>query len=245
MAQSLSSRLGFSTTGVAAGSLPIVGMQCARCFQRQDGDKARTERTVPCQRSSQRGPESGMERVAGIEPAYSAWKAAALPLSYTRIAIRNRGWRRRCQAKDGGGAPSCVHGGLSPRMPISRFSVVWRAGADTVRRAVSFASRYAATGARRAVGAGHAAGPRRAWSLRLAWRARAWRPAKEREPASFIRTPSRRRDSRMSVGASTPPIWGGNRLLRRVRVNAISIPLGQPPARAGDDARRQNSRRRG
>jgi hypothetical protein len=26
-----------------------------------------------------------MERVAGIEPAYSAWKAAALPLSYTRI----------------------------------------------------------------------------------------------------------------------------------------------------------------
>jgi hypothetical protein len=27
----------------------------------------------------------GLERVAGIEPAYSAWKAAALPLSYTRI----------------------------------------------------------------------------------------------------------------------------------------------------------------
>lgn len=25
-----------------------------------------------------------LERVAGIEPAYSAWKAAALPLSYTR-----------------------------------------------------------------------------------------------------------------------------------------------------------------
>ena len=29
--------------------------------------------------------EALMERVAGIEPAYSAWKAAALPLSYTRI----------------------------------------------------------------------------------------------------------------------------------------------------------------
>ena len=27
----------------------------------------------------------GMERVKGIEPSYSAWKAAALPLSYTRI----------------------------------------------------------------------------------------------------------------------------------------------------------------
>ena len=26
-----------------------------------------------------------MERVMGIEPTYSAWKAAALPLSYTRI----------------------------------------------------------------------------------------------------------------------------------------------------------------
>jgi hypothetical protein len=26
----------------------------------------------------------GMERVKGIEPSYSAWKAAALPLSYTR-----------------------------------------------------------------------------------------------------------------------------------------------------------------
>jgi hypothetical protein len=28
----------------------------------------------------------GLERVEGIEPSYSAWKAAALPLSYTRIA---------------------------------------------------------------------------------------------------------------------------------------------------------------
>ncbi len=26
-----------------------------------------------------------MERVKGIEPSYSAWKAAALPLSYTRL----------------------------------------------------------------------------------------------------------------------------------------------------------------
>jgi hypothetical protein len=28
-----------------------------------------------------------LERVKGIEPSYSAWKAAALPLSYTRIAL--------------------------------------------------------------------------------------------------------------------------------------------------------------
>ncbi len=30
--------------------------------------------------------EGNLERVMGIEPTYSAWKAAALPLSYTRIA---------------------------------------------------------------------------------------------------------------------------------------------------------------
>ncbi len=30
----------------------------------------------------------GMERVMGIEPTYSAWKAAALPLSYTRYPVR-------------------------------------------------------------------------------------------------------------------------------------------------------------
>ena len=28
-----------------------------------------------------------LERVKGIEPSYSAWEAAALPLSYTRIFI--------------------------------------------------------------------------------------------------------------------------------------------------------------
>ncbi len=30
-----------------------------------------------------------MERVAGIEPAPSAWKAEALPLSYTRAALKS------------------------------------------------------------------------------------------------------------------------------------------------------------
>jgi len=29
-----------------------------------------------------------LERVQGIEPWYSAWKAAALPLSYTRVGQR-------------------------------------------------------------------------------------------------------------------------------------------------------------
>ena len=33
---------------------------------------------------------SALERVKGIEPSYSAWKAAALPLSYTRSAPTQR-----------------------------------------------------------------------------------------------------------------------------------------------------------
>ena len=38
--------------------------------------------------------EDGLERVAGIEPAYSAWKAAALPLSYTRdVRSEDEWWR--------------------------------------------------------------------------------------------------------------------------------------------------------
>ena len=32
-----------------------------------------------------------LERVAGIEPAYSAWKAAALPLCYTRLISKALG----------------------------------------------------------------------------------------------------------------------------------------------------------
>ena len=30
----------------------------------------------------------GLERVKGIEPSYSAWEAAALPLSYTRVVVQ-------------------------------------------------------------------------------------------------------------------------------------------------------------
>ena len=37
-----------------------------------------------CALTRARGALANLERVAGIEPAYSAWKAAALPLSYTR-----------------------------------------------------------------------------------------------------------------------------------------------------------------
>ena len=39
------------------------------------------------------GPKS-LERVKGIEPSSSAWKAVALPLSYTRIRTTEGWWGR-------------------------------------------------------------------------------------------------------------------------------------------------------
>ena len=42
-----------------------------------------------------------LERVKGIEPSYSAWKAAALPLSYTRAHQTSHGPSRKARALDG------------------------------------------------------------------------------------------------------------------------------------------------
>ena len=62
-----------------------------------------------------RGPvifDSGVERVTGIEPVYSAWKAAVLPLYYTRMLLKPLGFqagsrgvfrpRERCGDSAGG-----------------------------------------------------------------------------------------------------------------------------------------------
>jgi hypothetical protein len=47
-------------------------------------------------------PLKSLERVKGIEPSYSAWKAAALPLSYTRagdeLSWRASGLNRSMQS---------------------------------------------------------------------------------------------------------------------------------------------------
>ena len=41
---------------------------------------------VQCERGDGGFHIWGLERVTGIEPVYSAWKAAVLPLYYTRLA---------------------------------------------------------------------------------------------------------------------------------------------------------------
>src|SRR5699024_4210562 len=51
---------------------------------------------------------SSVERATGIEPAYSAWKAEALPLSYARIAASDQGvsvWSRSRPAHITGWVP--------------------------------------------------------------------------------------------------------------------------------------------
>src|SRR4051812_2573884 len=62
-----------------------------------------------------------VERVTGIEPAWPAWKAGALPLSYTRVHPRVPG--------QGTGSPGCLH---SARHGVWRSLVahpLWERGA--------------------------------------------------------------------------------------------------------------------
>ena len=46
-----------------------------------------------------------MERVKGIEPSYSAWEAAALPLSYTRV--------RSGEQPESAAMPEAPYGGIA------------------------------------------------------------------------------------------------------------------------------------
>jgi hypothetical protein len=49
-----------------------------------------------------------LERVKGIEPSYSAWKAAALPLSYTRAQPINYHGRQAASTADAARLPSSI-----------------------------------------------------------------------------------------------------------------------------------------
>src|ERR1700710_648848 len=75
--------------------------------------------------SSIRTKLKALERVKGIEPSYSAWKAAALPLSYTRAqadqlsrhaAGPNRHAPFRASSFTGGSRP-CSGPGIAPESP--------------------------------------------------------------------------------------------------------------------------------
>src|SRR5205814_1288389 len=72
------------------------------------------------------------ERVAGIEPASSAWKAAALPLFYTRgadcsIFVRRSGAPAKARAARGGGSRTRTCEGVRqriyspPPLPLGTF----------------------------------------------------------------------------------------------------------------------------
>ena len=73
------------------------------------------------------GRLSGLERVTGIEPVYSAWKAAALPLSYTRIFRSEDEWwreldlnQRRLSQRIYSPSP------LTTRASLHSFVRIWR-----------------------------------------------------------------------------------------------------------------------
>jgi hypothetical protein len=63
------------------------GMASAQeCTQERYNDASQNEKTDGAGKERQEIYRiRGLERVKGIEPSYSAWKAAALPLSYTRM----------------------------------------------------------------------------------------------------------------------------------------------------------------
>ena len=71
-----------------AKACPAIGLILCWANRRRDHSgttvKFKTRKHAATQLQDIDNIQEKMERVAGIEPAYSAWKAAALPLSYTR-----------------------------------------------------------------------------------------------------------------------------------------------------------------
>ena len=65
-------------------------------------------RLVRMEQGLVRNPLKTLERVKGIEPSSSAWKAVALPLSYTRIGSRSCVHSERCRAASYGTVPGSL-----------------------------------------------------------------------------------------------------------------------------------------
>ena len=69
-----------------------------------------------------------VERVKGIEPSYSAWEAAALPLSYTRAAQTvihtARRWQRESEVLQRAGEDQRALPLHFPGLPLFRFPLI-------------------------------------------------------------------------------------------------------------------------
>ena len=62
-----------------------------------------------------------MERVAGIEPASSAWKAEVLPLNHTRVPLSQLVWTANLDwppSKSGGGRRIRTFEGIAVRFTV-------------------------------------------------------------------------------------------------------------------------------
>ena len=63
----------------------IIQRSCDGCGARSPGGRNAHRLVSRRHFANSRQRLKGLERVAGIEPASQAWKASALPLSYTRL----------------------------------------------------------------------------------------------------------------------------------------------------------------
>ena len=68
--------------GIAQAGYPKTELAADRCGSTDAGIGCPTREFTKVSALSWR---AGLERVTGIEPAWPAWKAGALPLSYTRV----------------------------------------------------------------------------------------------------------------------------------------------------------------
>ena len=70
-------------------SMRLAGFTALEGFFPLKADMCPNERQHSCPNGMSKCEKcpKKMERVKGIEPSYSAWKAAALPLSYTRARL--------------------------------------------------------------------------------------------------------------------------------------------------------------
>ena len=74
----------------------VLGQRCTNV----DTYSIKTNRKQPLYERLRTALDNRLERVKGIEPSYSAWEAAALPLSYTRISLQR--CTRHCHDNCGG-----------------------------------------------------------------------------------------------------------------------------------------------